>query len=151
MVCLHGMDPATVYLSAWARVDGMTVGDLDRVLYVDRSLVKHLAMRRTPQLFELPKVVFSTTLEKVEGNARLARAGIAQEVARLKHVAVGGAGLAAAFIDLALVDEYRLFVSPVVLGAGTRYFPALEQRVDLELVETRTFGSRVVYIRYLRA
>jgi dihydrofolate reductase len=134
----------------------MTVGDLDRVLYVDRSLVKHLAMRRTPQLFELPKVVFSTSLEKVEGNARLARAGIAQEVARLKDepgkdVAVGGAGLAAAFIDLGLVDEYRLFVIPVVLGAGTRYFPALEQRVDLELVETRTFGSRVVYIRYLRA
>ena len=53
MVCLHGTDPATVYLSAWARVDGMTVADLDRALYVDRSLVKHLAMRRT--LFVFPR------------------------------------------------------------------------------------------------
>jgi hypothetical protein len=53
MVCLHGTDPATVYLSARARVAGMTVGDLDRALYVERSLVKHLAMRRT--LFVFPR------------------------------------------------------------------------------------------------
>ena len=50
LVCLHGTDPATVYLSAWARVDGMTMTDLERALYVDRSLVKHLAMRRTVRL-----------------------------------------------------------------------------------------------------
>ena len=53
MVCLHGTDAATVYLSAWARVDGMKVADLDRALYTDRSLVKHLAMRRT--LFVFPR------------------------------------------------------------------------------------------------
>lgn len=53
VACLHATDPASVYLSAWARVDGMTVGDLDRALYADRSLVKHLAMRRT--LFVLPR------------------------------------------------------------------------------------------------
>jgi Winged helix DNA-binding domain len=53
MVCLHGTDPATVYLSAWARVEGMTVADMDRALYTDRSLVKHLAMRRT--LFVFPR------------------------------------------------------------------------------------------------
>jgi Winged helix DNA-binding domain len=53
MVCLHGTDPATVYLSAWARVDGMAVADMDRALYDDRSLVKHLAMRRT--LFVFPR------------------------------------------------------------------------------------------------
>jgi hypothetical protein len=53
MVCLHASDPATVYLSAWARVDGMTVPDLERALYVERSLVKHLAMRRT--LFVFPR------------------------------------------------------------------------------------------------
>jgi hypothetical protein len=51
LVCLHATDPASVYLSVWARVDGMTVDDLDRALYVDRSLVKHLAMRRTLFLF----------------------------------------------------------------------------------------------------
>ena len=102
---------------------------------------------------ELPKVVFSTTLEKVEGNTRLAKDGVAAEVARLKEepgkdLAVGGAGLAASFAELGLIDEYRLFVSPVVLGGGTPFFPPLEQSVDLELVETRTFGSRVVYLRY---
>jgi dihydrofolate reductase len=102
---------------------------------------------------DLPKVVFSRTLENVEGNARLAEGGIAEEVARLKQepgkdLGVGGAGLAATLVELGLVDEYRLFVSPVVLGGGTPFFPALDERVNLELVETRTFGSRVVYLRY---
>jgi dihydrofolate reductase len=104
----------------------------------------------------LPKIVFSTTLETVEGNARLARDGIAEEVARLKEqpgkdLAVGGAGLAAACIKLGLIDEFRMFVNPVVVGGGTPYFPALDERIDLELAETRTFGSRVVYVRYRRA
>jgi dihydrofolate reductase len=104
----------------------------------------------------LPKIVFSTTLERVVGNARLVRGDVGEEVAKLKEqpgkdLAVGGAGLASTLIELGLVDEYRLFVSPVVLGGGTRYFPALEERIDLELVETRTFGSRVVYVRYRRA
>jgi dihydrofolate reductase len=105
---------------------------------------------------QLPKIVFSSTLERVEGNARLATAGIAEEVAKLKaepgkDLAVGGAGLAASFVKLGLIDEYRLFVSPVIVGGGTPYFPALDERVDLELVETRTFGSRVVYLRYRTA
>jgi dihydrofolate reductase len=104
---------------------------------------------------DTPKIVFSKTLEKVEGNARLVRDGAAEEVARLKEqpgkdLAVGGAGLASTFIELGLVDEYRLFVSPVVLGRGTPYFPALEERIELKLVEARTFGSRVVYVRYER-
>jgi len=103
----------------------------------------------------MPKIVFSTTLEEVEGNTRLVRDGVAEEVARLKEqpgkdLAVGGAGLASTCIKLGLVDDYRLFVSPVVLGSGTPYFPALDERIDLELVETRTFGSRVVYSRYRR-
>jgi hypothetical protein len=57
MVCLHATDPATVYLSAWARVDGMTVPDMEHVLYAERSLVKHLAMRRT--LFVFPRATLS--------------------------------------------------------------------------------------------
>jgi dihydrofolate reductase len=105
---------------------------------------------------DMPKIVFSKTLGKVEGNARLVRDSVAEEVAKLteqpgKDLAVGGAGLASAFIKLGLIDEYRLFVSPVVLGGGTPYFPALEERINLELVETQTFGSRVVYVRYRRA
>ena len=104
---------------------------------------------------ELPKVVFSMTLEKVEGKARLARDGVAEEVAELKQqsgkdLAVGGAGLASTCIELGLIDEFRLFVSPVVLGGGTAYFPTLKERINLDLVETRTFGSRVVYLRYRR-
>jgi dihydrofolate reductase len=104
---------------------------------------------------DTPKIVFSKTLEKVEGNASLVRDGVAEEVAELKEqpgkdLAVGGAGLASTFIKLGLIDEYRLFVSPVVLGGGTPYFPALEERINLELVETQTFGSRVVYVRYRR-
>ena len=104
----------------------------------------------------LPKIVFSRTLDAVEGNAVLAGDGVAEEVARLKQepggdIAVGGAGLASWLIELDLVDEYGLFVSPVVLGGGTRFFPALTGRLDLELVETRTFASRVVYLRYRRA
>jgi Winged helix DNA-binding domain len=53
VVCLHGTDPVSVYLSTWARVKDMTLGDLDKALYVERSLVKHLAMRRT--LFVFPR------------------------------------------------------------------------------------------------
>jgi len=61
-----------------------------------------------------------------------------------------GAGFAATLIRLDLIDEYRIFVNPVVLGGGTPYFPPLAAKLDLELVETRTFGSRVVYVRYRR-
>jgi dihydrofolate reductase len=101
---------------------------------------------------DMPKIVFSRTLEKVEGNTRLVRDGVVEEVAKLKEqpgkdLAVGGAGLASTLIKLGLIDEYRLFVSPVVLGGGTPYFPALDEKINLELVETRTFGSRVVYGR----
>ena len=104
---------------------------------------------------DTPKIVFSKTLERVEGNARLVRDNVAEEVAQLKEqpgkdLAVGGAGLASSVMKLGLIDEYRLFVSPVVLGGGTPYFPALDERISLELVETRTFGSRVVYLRYRR-
>jgi dihydrofolate reductase len=104
---------------------------------------------------QLPKIVFSTTLESVEGNARLATEGVAEEVAKLKgqpgkDLSVGGAGLAATCMKLDVIDDYRLFVNPVVLGGGTPFFSPVDERMDLELVETRTFGSRVVYVRYRR-
>ena len=103
----------------------------------------------------IPKVVFSTTLENVQGNARLATASVAEELSRLgktpgADVSVGGAGLAATLVEQDLIDEYRLFVNPVVLGGGTPFFPERRERLELELVETRTFGSRVVYLRYRR-
>jgi dihydrofolate reductase len=66
-------------------------------------------------------------------------------------VEVGGAGLAAQAIELGLVDELRLFRYPVVVGGGTPFLPPVREHVSLELIETRTFGSRVVYERYRRA
>jgi dihydrofolate reductase len=101
----------------------------------------------------LPKVVFSTTLESVVGNNTLARHGVGEEIARLKQqpgkdIAVGGAGLAGACIEL--IDEWQVFVNPVLLGGGTPYFPTLDERINLELLETRRFGSRVAYLRYGR-
>ena len=72
LVCLHGTDPATVYLSAWARVDGMTVGHMERALYADRSLVKHLAMRRTLFVFsrEVLSIAQAGAGERVAGAER---------------------------------------------------------------------------------
>lgn len=104
---------------------------------------------------QLPRVVFSTTLESVEGNARLATGDIAEEVAGLKQqsegdLAVGGAGLAAAMSRLGLIDEYELFVNPTVVGGGNPFFGEGTERLDLELIETRVFGDRVVYLRYRR-
>ncbi|MFC9926188.1 dihydrofolate reductase family protein [Streptomyces sp. NPDC127190] len=102
----------------------------------------------------LPKVVFSTTLSAVQGNARLASGGLAEEIERLRaepgegDIAIGGATLAAEAAGSGLIDEYRLRIHPVLVGGGTPFFPRRERRADLELMETRTFGSGVVYARY---
>src|SRR3954451_19911569 len=103
----------------------------------------------------LPKVVFSGTLNSVQGNARLAEASVAEEVAAAlaatdKDVSIGGAALAAAAIELGLVDELRMFRHPVVVGGGTPFLPPVTKDIALELIETRTFGSRVIYERYRR-
>jgi dihydrofolate reductase len=104
----------------------------------------------------LPKVVFSRTLHSVQGNARLAHASVAKEVAAAldatdKDVSIGGAGLAAAAIELGLVDELRILRHPVLVGGGTPFLPPVTEDVPLDLVETRTFGGRVIYERYGRA
>jgi dihydrofolate reductase len=104
----------------------------------------------------LPKVVFSRTLDGVQGNARLAEASVAEEAAAAldatdKDVSIGGAGLAGAAIELGLVDELRMFRNPVVVGGGTPYLPPVAGDVSLELIENRTFASRVIYERYRRA
>ena len=113
------------------------------------------AMRTWAALWKaLPKVVFSTTLSAVRGNARLASGGLAEEIERLRSgpaesdMAIGGATLAAEAAALGLIDEYRARVYPVLVGGGIPFFPQHERRVDLELVETRTFSSGVVYLRY---
>ncbi len=102
---------------------------------------------------DMPKIVFSKTLDKVEWNSRLVREDIAEEITKLKtqpgkDLSVGGPTIASAFMKLDLIDEYGLFVNPVILGGGTPFFPALHRPMKLQLIETRTFSSGVVYLRY---
>lgn len=114
------------------------------------------AMREWARLWKaLPKVVFSRTLTSVEGtNTRLATGGLAEEIARLRaepydgEIAIGGATLATAAADAGLIDEYRPRLHPVLVGGGTPYFSRAARLVDLELVETHTFGCGVVHLRY---
>ncbi|MGW1620792.1 dihydrofolate reductase family protein [Streptomyces sp. NPDC002172] len=103
----------------------------------------------------LPKVVFSTTLSEVQGQAaRPASGSVAEEIERLRAepgegaIAIGGATLAAEAAEHGLIDEYRTMVYPVLVGGGIPYFPRHERRVDLERVETRTFDSGVVHLRH---
>ncbi len=103
----------------------------------------------------LPKVVFSSTLSAVQGsNIRLASEGLAAEIDRLRaepgegNIAIGGAALAVEAAALGLIDEYRAKVYPVLVGGGVPFYPQRERRVDLELLETRTFSSGVVYLRH---
>lgn len=105
---------------------------------------------------EKPKIVFSSTLTSVRWNSRLARGDIGEELARLKtefagDLQVGGPTLAAAFIQRGLVDEYRRVIHPVILGAGTPFFPRLERPIRLRPTETRKFQSGAIYQGYARA
>jgi dihydrofolate reductase len=122
---------------------------------VDQDPLLDDSLREWAALWKpLPKVVFSTTLSALQGNARLASGSLGEEIERLRaepgegDIAIGGAHLAAEAAALGLIDEYRARVYPVLVGGGIPYFCQGERRVDLELVETRTFSSRVVYLRY---
>jgi dihydrofolate reductase len=100
-----------------------------------------------------PKIVFSRTLDQVGWNSRLIRDNVAAEIRRLKDqpgitMSVGGAGLAATLMQIGLIDEYRLYIAPTILGGGKPMFGALRDRINLQLVETHTFGSGVVLLRY---
>ncbi len=101
----------------------------------------------------MPKVVFSSTLSDVDGNARLVTGDAVAEITRLKAEEGGpmdivGATLAAAAVRAGLIDEYVLVTHPVLIGRGTPFFTALDDRVDLTLVDTRTFPGGVVLSRY---
>jgi dihydrofolate reductase len=100
-----------------------------------------------------PKVVLSSTLDHVDWNARLVREDAVAGVARLKAASdqdmdVGGPTLAATFLAAGLVDEVRTYVNPVILGDGLPFFPELQQRIRLRLLDSRNFGSGVVALRY---
>ncbi len=100
-----------------------------------------------------PKVVFSRTLTEVDWNSTLVRDNAVEEIRRLKAggdgvMEVGGASLAASLIPHGLIDEYQLFVYPVVLGGGTPLFPPLDKRIQLRLVDTRQFNTATM-LRYI--
>lgn len=102
---------------------------------------------------DMPKVVYSTTLERVDRPATIRRAVVVDEVRALQDepggdLVLGGANLADSFRRQHLVDEYRLYVHPVVLGRGVPLFRDADARAGLTLIETRTFGSGVVLLRY---
>ncbi|RPJ38758.1 MAG: dihydrofolate reductase [Chloroflexi bacterium] len=110
---------------------------------------------------QIPVIVFSSTLERVEGNARLERGDPVAVVTRLKEqpvapgepggdLSVGGVQLTSALIQAGLVDEYHIFVQPILLGAGRPLYPALTESLRLKLVETHPFHSGIVYLRYQR-
>ena len=103
-----------------------------------------------------PKIVFSTSLASVEWKGRLVRGDVGAELERLRDefdgdLDIGGPTLALQFIQRGLVDEYRLLVHPVILGAGTPFFPRLETPIGLRLKESQTFDSGVIYLGYTSA
>ena len=105
---------------------------------------------------EMPKFVYSRTLERADWNTTVVREVDPDEVRRLQaqpggDLALGGADLADTFRRLDLVDEYRLYVHPVLLGRGRRLFSDTDARAGLRLVETRTFDNGVVLLRHERA
>ncbi len=105
----------------------------------------------------IDKVVFSKTLQKVEWkNTRLIKENIAEEIRKLKQqpgndlVIFGSPGLAQTFMRLDLIDEYRLTVNPVVLGRGIPLFKEIKERINLKLINAKTFNSGVVGLHYER-
>ena len=104
----------------------------------------------------MPKIVFSSTLERVDHNARLVQGDVAKVLGELRrefdgNLDVGGANLAGQFVRRGLVDEYQLVVHPVVLGAGTPFWPELDAPLHLRLAETRRFGNGAELRSYVSA
>ena len=125
----------------WAAADTRTMA-----AYV----VEHMQIRE-----QIPATVFSSTLERVEGSARLERGDPVAVVTRLKEqpgpdLSVGGVQLTAALMQAGLIDEYHIFVQPIILGAGRPLYPPLNESLRLKLVETHTFQTGIVYLRYQR-
>lgn len=102
---------------------------------------------------EMPKLVYSRTLEHADWNSTIVREVVPEEVEALKaqpggDLSIGGTELTASFMKYGLIDEYRLYLQPVVLGSGRPLFPQGTDMTRLRLAETRTFGNGVVLLRY---
>jgi dihydrofolate reductase len=102
---------------------------------------------------DMPKIVYSRTLTTAYWNSTVVRDVVAQEVLELKSqpggdLALGGAELADTFRRLGLIDEYWLYVHPVLVGAGRPLFKSADSQAQLRLLETRAFGNGVALLRY---
>jgi dihydrofolate reductase len=101
-------------------------------------------------------VVFSRTLKSVAPNEKLIRDHIAEEVNELKkgpgkYMVVGGGEIASTFIQLGLIDEYRFYLTPVVLGQGKPLFQSLGRKLPLKFIDSKVFSSGKVLLRYQNA
>ncbi len=102
---------------------------------------------------KIPKIVYSKTLESVDWNSTLRREVDPEEIRKLKsspgkNIDLGGADLAADFIRHNLIDEYRLYIHPVLLGGGKPMFPVSGKSRNLQLFDTQSFSGGVVMLRY---
>lgn len=104
------------------------------------------------------KIVFSRALDRAEDrNTRIVRTNLQDEVLKLKHeqgknILVGGVSVPSQLIELGLVDEYRFVVGPIVVGEGRRLLEgvSLPERLQVKLVDTKSFESGCVALRYLK-
>ncbi|MFL5704865.1 MAG: dihydrofolate reductase family protein [Ktedonobacteraceae bacterium] len=103
----------------------------------------------------VPKLVFSQTLDKVEwDNTRLMKENVAEEIAKLKQqqgrdlAIFGSAALAVSLLQMGLIDELRIMVNPVVLGQGNPFFKGTHDKLNLNLLKTKTFRSGNVLLYY---
>jgi dihydrofolate reductase len=104
---------------------------------------------------DIPKYVYSRTLERADWNTTIVRDVVPEEVRAFKEqpggdLGLGGADLAAAFLRHDLVDEFRVYVHPVLIGRGKPLFPESYTPTGLRFAESRAFGNGVVLLRYER-
>jgi len=103
----------------------------------------------------LEKIVFSTTLDKVEwNNSRLIKQDIVNEIQHLKQqpgkdiLLLGSASIVSALMQAGLIDECRMIINPVILGGGTPFFSGIKNRINLQLAQTMTFGNATILLNY---
>jgi dihydrofolate reductase len=103
------------------------------------------------------KIVFSRSLDSAEGNTRIVRTKLQDEIRKLKqeqgkHILIGGVSIPSQLIELGLVDEYHLVVQPIIAGEGRRLLEgiSLQERLQLKFVESKIFKSGCVALRYLK-
>jgi dihydrofolate reductase len=125
---------------------------------VARNQSETKAMNEFARVFDsINKIVFSQSIDSAEGNTRIVRTKLQDEILRLKqeqgkNILIGGVSVPSQLIELGLVDEYRFVVHPIIAGQGTRLLEgvSLPMKLELKLVESKIFKSGCVALRYLK-